>query len=342
MTHPEDITSETDRLESNVNQELTEFKKSISISGLNLDDPDIPPEKIKEVQEKARAMVSCVGKIIPFITGVTITYDDTPFWFYHDKAFQKTWNFFIKIDDQYQDSPFYLNSVYRGFDDKERMQTNKNWQFQKWIALHWTIDRLIGERDPSINDPDYLMPQLKYTWTDLDIIYMNALWKQYKELWWEKFKEMLEFNGGKVSFRDQSWKIINDNYWWDISWIYYKKERLNWVDYKTFKPLNNNYARDKNNIYYESKKVSWVDYKIFKPYNNSNYAKNGNNIFYGDTKLNWVDINSFELLYGGIYAKDKTYIYYKWEKILWADVNSFQLYDKKNNIFIDKNTMVLA
>lgn len=128
-----------------------------------------------------------------------------------------------------------------------------------------------------------------------------------------------------------TFEILSDDYAKDSINVYYKKNKLEGADAKTFKLVFGNssgYSIDQNTAYYEGKRMEGTDPGTFEQIKEgSGYVKDKNFVYsyYLAEKLPNIDAKTFEHI-SSSYFKDKNSVYlYKDKQIMGADPESFEV-----------------
>ena len=274
------------------------------------------------------------------------------------------WNNVLDIDN----SKWYLKVWWKVFYNWEELQNVDYSSFRKIDNLHNFI-----KSDEIKEDNYYAIDKnhLFYKWEIVN--WFNAKYMEYTGFWhYFIFKDdkNLYIDWKKIKNSDsKTFKILK--YWYaiDKNNIYYTILTCSWCWFKIvgkndwhFKIVNNIYTKNNSFVFAYWKSIDWLDPKTFvaiwdynwhdkfwitedkviKKYYFNKWTSIYYNLYWDTTKydkeLKWVDFDSFTVI-SKKYAKDKNHVYYKNKIIKDADPKTFVDFRKwcyakdKNHIF---------
>ncbi len=172
----------------------------------------------------------------------------------------------------------------------------------------------------------------------------------------KKFKYRLGINWVLEKKEKLIQKKINlwNNFSKDLDFVYYKNQKIEGLNPKTFKKLGYRYIRDSKNVYFldngKYKRINNIDIDSFVILKDNDgciwtndyicYARDKNYIIFNTNILTWSDVKTFEILDKKL-SKDKKFVYYMWSKLSNIDGVSFQVLENTKYIKDKKGIYLL-
>ncbi|MFV0305697.1 MAG: DKNYY domain-containing protein [Moheibacter sp.] len=150
-----------------------------------------------------------------------------------------------------------------------------------------------------------------------------------------KYKEHIYFKFERIDKADsKTFEVLSSGTAKDKNYVYYLGNKIGKADTKTFEVIDTWYSKDKNYVFYDGKVLEKADPKSFQMIDYS-YQKDKNHVWYIGT-LTDIDSHTFKILeitypkrptekYNSYYIVDSNHVYFQGKAIPWADLKSFRV-----------------